>query len=431
MDVSHLEILEGLRPPSQLEDLTIEGYKSAMYPSWLLDGSYFENLESFTLANCCGIGSLPPNTEIFRHCLTLTLENVPNMKTLSFLPEGLTSLSIVGCPLLVFTTNNDELEHHDYRESITRANNLETQLVLIWEADSDSDIRRTLLSEHSSMKKLTELMDTDISGNLQTIESALKIERDEALVKEDIIKVWLCCHEERMRFIYSRKLARGAEFMQMSLEKLCVYNCVLSADFFCGDWPHLDDILLSGCRSSSSLHVGDLTSLESFSLYHFPDLCTLEGLSSLQLHHVHLIDVPKLTTESISQFRVQRSLYISSSVMLNHMLSAEGFVVPEFLSLESCKEPSVSFEESANFTSVKCLRLCNCEMRSPPGNMKCLSSLTKLDIYDCPKISSIPDLPSSLQHICIWGCELLKESCRAPEGESWPKIAHIRWKEFR
>jgi hypothetical protein len=40
-------------------------------------------------------------------------------------------------------------------------------------------------------------------------------------------------------------------------------------------------------------------------------------------------------------------------------------------------------------------------------------------------------LPSSLQHISIRNCcELLKESCRAPDGESWPKIAHIRWKEF-
>jgi hypothetical protein len=26
-------------------------------------------------------------------------------------------------------------------------------------------------------------------------------------------------------------------------------------------------------------------------------------------------------------------------------------------------------------------------------------------------------------------CELLKESCQ-PNGESWSKIAHIRWKEI-
>uniref|UniRef100_A0A0D3HN04 NB-ARC domain-containing protein n=1 Tax=Oryza barthii TaxID=65489 RepID=A0A0D3HN04_9ORYZ len=57
--------------------------------------------------------------------------------------------------------------------------------------------------------------------------------------------------------------------------------------------------------------------------------------------------VPKLTGECISQFRVQYSLYVSSFVMLNHMLSAEGFKVPPFLSLENCKEPSIAFEESA------------------------------------------------------------------------------------
>jgi hypothetical protein len=113
------------------------------------------------------------------------------------------------------------------------------------------------------------------------------------------------------------------------------------------------------------------------------------------------------------------------------MLSSEGFTFPPFLSLEKCKDASVLFEESSKFASVKMLRLCLCEMRSLPGNLKCLSMLTRLEIWDCPNISSLPDLPCSLQHFGIWSCETLTESCRAPDGESWPKIAHIRWKEFR
>lgn len=85
-DSSYLVILEGLIPPPQLEGLTIVGYKSATYPSWLLlEGSYFENLKSFALTN------------------------VPYLKTLPCLPAGLTSLSIEECPLVMFISN-DELE---------------------------------------------------------------------------------------------------------------------------------------------------------------------------------------------------------------------------------------------------------------------------------------------------------------------------------
>lgn len=237
--------------------------------------------------------------------------------------------------------------------------------------------------------------------------------------------------EVRINYCPSLELARGSEFMPLSLEKLNIYGCVLAFDIFCSDLPNLNGLLIVSCRSSESLLVDHLPSLKSFSLYHLPDLCMLGGLSSLQLHHVHLIDVPKLTVECISQFHVKDSLYVSSSEFLKHMLSAEDFTVPSFLSLESCKEPTVSFEESANFSSVKCLRLCDCDMKSLPTNMTCLTGLEKLDIYSCPNVSCLPDLPPSLQHICIWYSELLEKSCRAPDGDSWPKIAHIRWKEFR
>ncbi|WVZ68593.1 hypothetical protein U9M48_017517 [Paspalum notatum var. saurae] len=531
-DSLHLDTLEGLKPPAQLSGLTIRGYRSGSYPSWLHEHSYFENLECFGLVDCSVLEGLPlDSSEFLQHCSSLELDNIPNFKTLSYLPAGLTNLSICRCPLLMFITK-EELEQYNLRENMV-TDHMASKLASLWEVDSIFGIRTVLSKEHSSLKQLATLMDDDISQHLQIIKraEALEEQRDQLLVNEDVIKLWLCCHEQRMRLIYGRsiglplvpesglcnlhlescsitdgalaacllgltslkklslddimsltalpseevfqhltkldflfikscwclrslgglraatylsrlrliscpslELARGAELLPLSLDsELCIYNCILEADSFSNGLAHLESLSVYGCRSPSSLSIGHLTSLESLSLRSSPDLCFLEGLSSLQLEHLHLTDVPKLSAECISQFRVQASgsLYVSNTVLLNHMITTEGFTVPGFLSLENCTEPSVSFEESANLSSVKHLRLCQCEMNSLPRNIKCLSSLVVLDIYSCPNILSLPDLPSSLQRICIWGCELLKESCRAPGGESWPKIAHIRWKEFR
>ncbi|XP_039808001.1 putative disease resistance protein RGA4 isoform X2 [Panicum virgatum] len=229
----------------------------------------------------------------------------------------------------------------------------------------------------------------------------------------------------------SLELAQGAEYMPLSLSYLYIGSCILAADSLGVSLPHLKDLYISNCRSFASLSIGHLTSLESLSILGIQDLCFLEGLSSLQFLEVYLRDVPKLTAECISEFRVQRALSIGSSVLLSHMLSSENFTVPADLTLQCWKEQSFFFEESAKFTSVEELSLIECEMKSLPRNLNCLSSLKRLYISCCPNITSLPDLPCSLQHISIRDCELLTESCRAPDGESWPKIAHIRWKQVR
>nr|AAK27507.1 rust resistance protein Rp1-kp3 [Zea mays] len=528
MNILHLDVLEGLRPPPQLSKLTIKGYKSDTYPGWLLERSYFKNLERFELNNCSLLEGLPPDTELLQHCSRLRIKIVPNLKELSNLPAGLTDLSIDWCPLLMFITNN-ELGQHDLRENIiTKADDLASKLALMWEVDSGKEVRSVLSKDYSSLKQLMTLMiDDDMSKHLQIIETGLE-EGDKVWMKENIIKAWLFCHEQRIRFTYGRamelqvvlplglcklslsscniidealaiclegltslatleleydmalitlpseevfqhltkldmlvlsgclclkslgglraapslssfycwecpslELARGAELMPLNLAReLNILGCILAADSFINGLPHLKHLSIDVCRSSPSLSIGHLTSLESLRLNGLPDLYFVEGLSSLHLKHLRLVDVANLTAKCISQFRVQESLTVSSSVLLNHMLMAEGFTAPPNLTLPACKEPSVSFEEPANLSSVKCLNFSFCEMESLPRNLKSLSSLESLSIGYCRNIASLPDLPSSLQRISISGCPVLKKNCQEPDGESWPKISHLRWKRI-
>ncbi|EES15625.2 hypothetical protein SORBI_3008G026900 [Sorghum bicolor] len=229
----------------------------------------------------------------------------------------------------------------------------------------------------------------------------------------------------------SLDLARGAEFMSFNLAgHLNITGCILAADSFINGLPHLKSLCIGYCRSSPSLSIGHLTSLESLDLCGLPDLCSLERLSSWQLDELSLGDVPNLTAKCISQFRVQKWLTVSSFVLLNQMLKAEGFIVPPYLALLDCKEPSASFGESVNLLSVKHLYFWECKMESLPGNLKVLSSLESLEIGNCPNITSLPVLPSSLQRITIHRYDDLKKNCREPDGESWPQISHIRWKHF-
>nr|QRD80868.1 Rp1-D21-CM4-1 [Zea mays] len=522
-----MDILEGLRPPPQLSKLTIEGYRSDTYPGWLLERSYFENLESFQLSNCSLLEGLPPDTELLRNCSRLRINFVPNLKELSNLPAGLTDLSIGWCPLLMFITNN-ELGQHDLRENIImKAADLASKLALMWEVDSGKEVRRVLFEDYVSLIRLmTLMMDDDISKHLQIIGSVLVPEERED--KENIIKAWLFCHEQRIRFIYGRamemplvlpsglcelslsscsitdealaiclggltslrtlqlkynmalttlpsekvfehltkldrlvvsgclclkslgglraapslscfncwdcpslELARGAELMPLNLaSNLSILGCILAADSFINGLPHLKHLSIDVCRCSPSLSIGHLTSLESLCLNGLPDLCFVEGLSSLHLKRLSLVDVANLTAKCISPFRVQESLTVSSSVLLNHMLMAEGFTAPPNLTLLDCKEPPVSFEEPANLSSVKHLHFSCCETESLPRNLKSVSSLESLSIERCPNIASLPDLPSSLQRITILNCPVLMKNCQEPDGESWPKISHVRWKSF-
>ncbi|MBA0561781.1 hypothetical protein Golob_018580, partial [Gossypium lobatum] len=56
-----------------------------------------------------------------------------------------------------------------------------------------------------------------------------------------------------------------------------------------------------------------------------------------------------------------------------------------------------------------------------------LTSLQQLQIYTCPKLTSLPekDMLLSLGHLLIYICPLLEEGCSRGKGRDWSKVAHI------
>ncbi|WVZ49613.1 hypothetical protein U9M48_000954 [Paspalum notatum var. saurae] len=98
------EVLEGLYPPKDLQELTIQGYRGSRYPSWMLSGQQHpdapKHLRRLHLIHCsCPLTSFPEDSELFMNLHELLIrswehDSLPeNMERL----VSLQSLFIVGC----------------------------------------------------------------------------------------------------------------------------------------------------------------------------------------------------------------------------------------------------------------------------------------------------------------------------------------------
>ncbi|KAA3454341.1 disease resistance protein RGA2-like [Gossypium australe] len=92
----------------------------------------------------------------------------------------------------------------------------------------------------------------------------------------------------------------------------------------------------------------------------------------------------------------------------------------------SFPEEGIGMMLPPSLTSI-CLSDCsNLEFMFSEG-FQDLTSLRTLVIYNCPKLTSLPekDMLLSLGVLAIFKCPLLKEECSSDKGREWSKISHI------
>ncbi|KAJ4786458.1 Rp1-like protein [Rhynchospora pubera] len=521
---SELEVIEALQPPPNLEALTIKGYMGSTYPTWLLKGSFIENINSLVLNNCNALTTLPRNFNQSHYCLDLGLENLGSLRELPTLPESLTTIRIIRCPCLIFKCENEVqlngnqgmVDERSWISSIMQINEIS--------AKSTNYMKDALAYEFKSFEK-TISVENCFSEQLKIAENNMGGKALE--LSENVLRAWCQCHQQKMHYMFSHSTGRStfklpsmlqiltlgyccisdgalseclrgmttleelylmgimtittlppaqvleslqhlrvletqdcwclrslgglrslpnllkfqvqgswclemeSDYTQLppTLQFFTVENCILPPAILNGDLPCLQHVEIENCLVSASLSLGQLFSLKSLKLVNCPDLCHIQGLKSHpSMDYLHLVRLPQLVVESVMEsWQGSRELYISSSIMLNELLSSEKFVPPQTLGMAFCQEEAITFENSYHFRSIKKLVLLKCKTKNLP-TLSDFSNLEIIEIWDCTEISELPELPDSVQEILIRGCPGLRERCQ-PNGPDWHKIRCIQsWK---
>ncbi|KAK8628225.1 hypothetical protein V6N13_063935 [Hibiscus sabdariffa] len=84
--------------------------------------------------------------------------------------------------------------------------------------------------------------------------------------------------------------------------------------------------------------------------------------------------------------------------------------------------PHWLLRRSAN--SLRNVTIKHCENLTASPEWHGLTSLEKVEIAGCPRLSSLPKTMQRLKQLHIGGCPILSERCRPEIGVDWPKIAH-------
>ncbi|KAG4959992.1 hypothetical protein AAZX31_U003900 [Glycine max] len=445
--IKERQVLENLQPSRHLEKLSIRNYSGTQFASWLSDNSSC-NVVSLSLKNC-------------KYCLCL-----PPLGLLPFLKE----LSIDGLDGIV-SINADFFGSSSC--SFTSLESLKFSNMKEWEeweckgvTGSFPRLQRLYIEDCPKLKghlpeQLCHLNYLEISGCQQLVPSALSAPDIHQLSLGDCGKLQIDHPTTLKQLAITGHNVEAALLEEIGRNYSCSNNNIPMHSCY--------DFLLTlringGCDSLTTFPLDMFTILRELSIWKCPNLQRIshgqahnhlktlgigscpqleslpEGMHVLlpSLQSLMVNDCPKVEMfpEGGLPSNLERiGLYCGSYKLMSLLKSALGGnhsllvldiggVVVECLPDEGVLPHSLLALE---------IRYCPDLKRLDYKGLCHLSSLKILLLKDCPRLQCLPEegLPKSISALWIWGdCPLLKQRCREPEGEDWPKIAHIQRVSF-
>ncbi|XP_058721787.1 putative disease resistance protein At3g14460 isoform X1 [Vicia villosa] len=469
------DVLEKLRPSTNLKSLTIKGYGGINFPNWLGD-SLFSNMVHLRISNCndclwlpslgklgnlkelviegmqsvetIGIefyGSGDSSFKPFPSLESLHFENIQEWKewdligdTAATMFPNLKTLSLRKCPKLIAGNITEKFPF------LTELELRECPL-LVQSMPLSDHVFRKLMFPLNLLQQLT------IDG----IPSSMSFPTN-GLPKT--LKLLIINNCENLEFLPLEYLCNYT-----SLEELKIsYSCNSMTSFTLGALPVLKSLFIEGCNNLKSISIAEDVSLKSLSFLRSIKIwdCnelesfTLGGLATPNLRYIALWKCEKLHSlpEAMNSLAGLREMEIDNLPNLQSLVIDELPSSLQKLSVGSVggimwnTEPSwehltclsvlrINGDDTVNMLMgpllpTSLVKLCICGLDDTSIDEKWLQHLTSLqnlEIINAPKLKSLPKkgFPSSLSVLSVTRCPLLEASLLKKRGKEWRKIAHI------
>ncbi|MFQ6659617.1 hypothetical protein Gotur_028453, partial [Gossypium turneri] len=378
-------------------------------------------VESLVIDNCGRLNRLPEALHAFPFITRIQLQDCPGLVCFaeSNFPRALKELRIGNCVNLQYLVDEKENNNKSMSSNTCLLEHLVIRSCpsLIWLSSRGDICNRLQRLDIFLCSKLGRLF---LNAKLPVMLKQLVIRDCPVLecIAQDFLET-IDLESIRIRGAEKIKsLPRGLDKLS-HLQKIQLSECPnLSFEESGLPTTNLRFFAIENCENFGVIPkcINNFTSLRELKVsYCSADISFPEEGFPANLTSLAISNAPKIYT-SLVQWGFNR---LTSLQRLN--ISGEGCS-----NVVSFPEEGIGMTLPPSLTFISIEKFENLEFMCSKG-FQYLTSLQKLQIYECPKLTSLPekDMLLSLEHLCVQRCPLVEEGCSRGKGREWFKIAHI------